>query len=259
MALAGGPAVPAGLRGTRSVSDIFQRSRRGSTPRTAQQAVGALRQYCSSPPAFCWWSRSAAGAPTNGSEAKKAAEAGAAFEAAVALANEGKNKEAEEAFAKIAAERHRRATACSPSSAKRPSSRAATPRPRSRSTISLPPTAASDACCRISPRCAPALILVDTAPYGDIGQRLEPLTAPDRAFRHSARSTLALVGLARQRRDRDAALVRHDPGRSPRRRPARAARSRCCWRCPTPTRRAEARRCAHSPDCPDRLAACARA
>ena len=37
-----------------------------------------------------------------------------------------------------------------------------------------------------------ATVLVDTESYGDIAKRLEPLTAPDRAFRHSARSLLAL-------------------------------------------------------------------
>ncbi len=37
------------------------------------------------------------------------------------------------------------------------------------------------------------LILVDTATYEDLRQRLEPLTAPDRTFRHSARSLLALA------------------------------------------------------------------
>ena len=36
--------------------------------------------------------------------AKKAAEAGTAFQAAIALAGEGKNKEAEDAFAKLAAD-----------------------------------------------------------------------------------------------------------------------------------------------------------
>ena len=50
-------------------------------------AVGGWRTYE-------WW------------EAKKAAEAGTAFQAAVALASEGKNKEAEEAFAQARAERH---------------------------------------------------------------------------------------------------------------------------------------------------------
>jgi hypothetical protein len=35
-------------------------------------------------------------------------------------------------------------------------------------------------------------LLVDTAPYSEISQRLELVTAPDRAFRHSAREILAL-------------------------------------------------------------------
>ncbi len=47
-------------------------------------AVGGWRTYE-------WW------------EAKKAAEAGTAFQAAVALSSEGKTKEAEDAFAKLAA------------------------------------------------------------------------------------------------------------------------------------------------------------
>ena len=47
-------------------------------------AVGGWRAYE-------WW------------EAKKAAEAGTAFQAAIALSSEGKNKEAEDAFAKLAA------------------------------------------------------------------------------------------------------------------------------------------------------------
>src|SRR4029077_13273335 len=36
-------------------------------------------------------------------------------------------------------------------------------------------------------------ILVDTAPYSDIVQRLAPVTAADRAFRHGARTMLALA------------------------------------------------------------------
>ena len=36
------------------------------------------------------------------------------------------------------------------------------------------------------------LILVDTAPLADLNARLEPLTAPDRPFRHTARELLAL-------------------------------------------------------------------
>jgi hypothetical protein len=36
------------------------------------------------------------------------------------------------------------------------------------------------------------LILVDTAPLPELSTRLEPLTAPDRTFRHTARELLAL-------------------------------------------------------------------
>jgi len=35
-------------------------------------------------------------------------------------------------------------------------------------------------------------LLVDTAPYSELRARLEPLTTPDRPFRHSAREILAL-------------------------------------------------------------------
>ena len=36
------------------------------------------------------------------------------------------------------------------------------------------------------------LIQVDSESYDQLRQRIEPLTAPDRAFRHSARALLAL-------------------------------------------------------------------
>ena len=55
-------------------------------------------------------------------------------------------------------------------------------------------------------------LLVDNSPYGDMRARLEPLTGPERAFRHSARELLALsawkegdVGAARQWTDMIAA------------------------------------------------------
>ena len=35
------------------------------------------------------------------------------------------------------------------------------------------------------------LLLVDTAPYQELRTRIEPLAAPDRPFRHSARELLA--------------------------------------------------------------------
>jgi hypothetical protein len=37
-----------------------------------------------------------------------------------------------------------------------------------------------------------ATMLVDTEPYSELAKRLEPLTLPGRAFRHSARGLLAL-------------------------------------------------------------------
>ena len=58
---------------------------------------------------------------------------------------------------------------------------------------SLPPTAASGATCRILRRSAPARSWSTPRPTAKSSQRLEPLTAPDRTFRHSARSMLALA------------------------------------------------------------------
>src|SRR5690606_6930883 len=48
-------------------------------------------------------------------------------------------------------------------------------------------------------------LLVDSAPYADIKQRLEPLTTADRTFRHSARAMLALAAW----HAKDAAAMRH--------------------------------------------------
>ncbi len=42
------------------------------------------------------------------------------------------------------------------------------------------------------PRCVAGYLQVDGTPYADLRNRLEPLTAPERAFRFSARELLAL-------------------------------------------------------------------
>ncbi len=52
--------------------------------------------------------------------------------------------------------------------------------------------------------CVPPSILVDTAPYDEIAQRLEPLTAVDRTVPPQRARSAGAVGLARQGRDRDA-------------------------------------------------------
>jgi hypothetical protein len=126
-------------------------------------------------------------------EAKKAAEAGAQFEAAMALAGEGKNKEAEEAFAKIAA-------AGSTTSSYRMLAKfreaGELARNDAKAAVSIYDQLAADSGIgRVLQDLAAVragTVLVDTAPYSEIRQRLEPMTAQDRAFRHSARSALAL-------------------------------------------------------------------
>jgi hypothetical protein len=125
-------------------------------------------------------------------EAKKAAEAGSAFQAAAALTGEGKSKEAEEAFAKLAAT----GTSSYRTLAKfREAAVVARQDPKAAVGI-YDQLAADGSLGRVLQDLAAlraATLLVDTAPYSEILQRLEPLTAPDRTFRHSARGTLALA------------------------------------------------------------------
>ena len=136
-------------------------------------AVGGWRAYE-------WW------------QAKKAAEAGTAFQAAMVLSGEGKNKEAEEAFAKVAAN----GTATYRMLAKfREAAEVARRDPKAAVAI-YDQLAADGSVGRVLQDLAAlraGMILVDTASYSEVVQRLEPLTAPDRTFRHSARNALALA------------------------------------------------------------------
>ena len=125
-------------------------------------------------------------------EAKKAAEAGASFESAVALVDQGKHEEAGEAFAKISAN--------GPSSYRmlaRFREAAALAQRDSKAAVALYDQLSADRSLGQSLQDLAALratlLLLDTASYDEIGKRLEPLTAPDRTFRHSARATLALA------------------------------------------------------------------
>jgi len=134
--------------------------------------VGAWRGYE-------WW------------EAKKAAESGAAFESAVSLAEAGKHQEADAAFAKLADDgsagyrvlaRLRQAAEL-----------AATD--RTAAVKAYDEIAADKGAGQVIQDLAAVragILLVDTASYSDMRQRLEPLTAADRTFRHSARELLAL-------------------------------------------------------------------
>lgn len=135
-------------------------------------AVGGWRAYQ-------WW------------EAKKAAEAGDKFQAAVALSTEGKSNEAEEAFARLAAD----STASYRALASfRQAAEVARRDPKA--AVAIYDQLASDASAGPVLRDLAALragtLMVDTASYADVAKRLEPLTAADRTFRHSARGMLAL-------------------------------------------------------------------
>jgi hypothetical protein len=123
-------------------------------------------------------------------EERKAAEAGAAYEAAGALADEGKRAEAEAAFAKLASEgtagyrrlaRFREAGQLGVSD----------PKAAVAAYDALAADASLGRAMQDLAAVRAALLLVDTAPYPELRTRLEPLTAADRPFRHSARELLA--------------------------------------------------------------------
>jgi hypothetical protein len=124
-------------------------------------------------------------------EGKKAQEAGAQFEAAVALADENKSAEAEAAFLKIAREAPQgyRILAKFRAAAELATRDAA-------AAVTLYDEIAADGNVGAAERDLAALragaLLVDTASYADIKARLEPLTGQGRTFRHSARELLAV-------------------------------------------------------------------
>jgi hypothetical protein len=134
--------------------------------------VGAWRGYQ-------WW------------EARQAARSGAAFEQAVALAQSGKHQEAAAAFAKLAADgtasyrvlaRLREAAELASSDSKA-------------AVTAYEAIAADKSAGQVIQDLAAVragFLLIDSMPYSEIRTRLEPMTAADRPFRHSAREILAL-------------------------------------------------------------------
>ena len=123
--------------------------------------------------------------------AKRAAAAGAAFEAASAMSEQAKYAEAEAAFAKVAAEA--------------PSGYRVLARLRAAAALAeVRPADAVKAYDEISADSSlgttwqdlaairAGLLLVDTASLADMRRRLEPLAEPTRSFRHTARELLAL-------------------------------------------------------------------
>jgi hypothetical protein len=123
--------------------------------------------------------------------AKKAAAAGAEFEAAIALSEEGKRAEAEAAFAKVAAEapagyrvlaRMRAAGALAQSK----------PADAVKAYDEISADASLGTIWQDLAAVRAGLLLVDTAPLADLRRRLDPVAEPTRSFRHTARELLAL-------------------------------------------------------------------
>ena len=105
---------------------------------------------------------------------------------------EGKNKEAEDAFAKLAAD----GPAIYRTLAKFRGAAEVAGRDPKAAVTTYDSLAADGSIGRVLQDLAAlraGTILVDTTPYSEIVQRLEPLTGADRTFRHSARNMLALA------------------------------------------------------------------
>ena len=135
--------------------------------------IGAWRGYE-------WW------------EAKKAAAAGSAFEAAVALSEAGKHQEAKAEFEKAATEAPGGGYAVL--SRLRVATELAQVNPadgvEAYDAIAADPSVSASLQDLASVRAG--LLLVDTAPLAEMERRLVPLTEPARTFRHTARELLAL-------------------------------------------------------------------
>lgn len=124
-------------------------------------------------------------------EAKKAAEAGATFEKAVELSEQGKHAEAETAFADLAAKAPfgyrtlARLRAAAEASARDPKAAA-----KMYDDIAADRGVGGE--WQDLAKIRAATLLVDSASYADIQQRLESSAEPKSTFRHSARELLAL-------------------------------------------------------------------
>jgi hypothetical protein len=136
-------------------------------------------------------------------EAKKAAEAGAAFDKAIELAEQNKHAEAETAFTELAAK--------APSGYRmlarlRAAAEAANRDPKA--AAKLYDEIAGDRSIGTAEqdlaRIRAAGLLLETTSYPNMLQRLEPATAPGATFRHTARELLALAAW----RANDAAAAR---------------------------------------------------
>jgi hypothetical protein len=125
-------------------------------------------------------------------EAKKAAESGAAFEAASSLADAGKHAEAEAAFARVAAD----GTAGYRSLARLREAAELAQIDAKAALAAYEKIAADGAVGAVLADLATlraGAILIDAGAFEEARMKLEPLTASDRTFRHTAREFLVLA------------------------------------------------------------------
>lgn len=136
--------------------------------------------------------------------AKKAAAAGAEFEAAVALSEQDKHAEAEAAFAKLAAaapdgyrilSRFRAAAETAQSK----------PADAVKDYDALTADTSLGALWQDLAGLRAGMLLADNAPLADMKKRLDPLAEPGGVYRHSARELLALSAW----RNNDTAAAKH--------------------------------------------------
>jgi hypothetical protein len=125
-------------------------------------------------------------------QTKKAAEAGAAFEAAITLADGGKHSEAEAAFAKIVVD----GTASYRHLARIREAAELAHTDRKAAIAAYEKIAADGGVGTVLQDLAAlraAALLIDASSFDQARRLLEPLGAPDRTFRHTARELLALA------------------------------------------------------------------
>jgi hypothetical protein len=125
-------------------------------------------------------------------QTKKAAEAGTAFENAITLSEQGKHAEAEAAFARLAANstasyRALAQVRAAAELAQTDAKTAIAAYDKIAADTSIPPALRDLASLR------GGALIIDNGSYADARQRLEPLTASDHTFRHTARELLAVA------------------------------------------------------------------
>jgi len=136
--------------------------------------------------------------------AKKAAAAGAQFEAAATLSEQGKHAEAEAAFAKAAAEAPEgyRVLARFRAAAEETQVK---PTDAVKAYDALAADGGLGSLWQDLAAVRAGMLLVDIAPLADMKTRLDPLTEPGRTYRHSARELLALSAW----KNNDTAAAKH--------------------------------------------------